>query len=276
MGARQGHPNWMIQYRWWETRRTSDFLNVLPLAWTSVPRPLFYDSTHHHLPSETSLPPTILMNNSYILEHTRLLLIRKKNCQAGRSNLPLSSRPQSWWTISTYWNILACFWSEKKTNCQARRSNLSSAHNPDEQFLHIGTTYYLAFDQKKKQIVTLEDQIFPSPPTPNPDEQFLHIGTKLVTLDLQRDSFVCGKAHIWRCFTLLIPSIHSVNLNTITSVDKDQIAHFFKIKMMIRFLSNVESILTIFKEMFLETSSNYSHMTTAALPVFRSNIFFLE
>ena len=51
------------------------------------------------------------------------------------------SRPQSWWTISTYWNTLACSWSEKK-------------------------------------IVNLEDQ-FPSPPTHNPDEQFINIGTKL-------------------------------------------------------------------------------------------------
>ena len=65
------------------------------------------------------------------------------------------------------------------------------------------------------------------------------------------------------------------SVNTITSVDKDQITQFF-VKMMIWFLSAVKSILTIFKEMFLGTSSNYSHMTTTALPVFRSNIFFLE
>ena len=51
--------------------------------------------------------------------------------------------------------------------------DLPPAHNPDEQFLHIGTTYYLALD--KKQIVKLENQIIPSPPTHNPDEQFLHI-----------------------------------------------------------------------------------------------------
>ena len=136
--------------------------------------------------------------------------------------------------------------------------DLPPAHNPDEQFLHIGT-HSLALDQKKK-IVNLEDQ-FPSPPTHNPDEQFINIGTKLW---ISKGTILPVEKSRWRCFT-----------HTITSVDKDQISHFF-VKMMIWFLSAVKSILTIFKEMFHGTSSNYSHMTTAALPVFRSNIFFLE
>ena len=138
--------------------------------------------------------------------------------------------------------------------------DLPPAHNPDEQFLHIGTTFF-CFWSEKKQIVTLEDQIFPSPPAHNPDEQFLHIGTKL---KISKGTILPVEKSRWRCFT-----------HTITSVDKDQISHFF-VKMMIWFLSAVKSILTIFKEMFHGTSSNYSHMTTAALPVFRSNIFFLE
>ena len=102
------------------------------------------------------------------------------------------SRPQSWWTISTYWNILAC-------------------------------------------------------------------------LDLQRNYFACGK--------IQMEMFHSVN--AISSVNKDQITQFF-VKMMIWFLSAFKSILTLFKEMFLRTSSNCSLMTITALLVFRSNIFFLE
>ena len=53
-------------------------------------------------------------------------------------------------------------------------------------YIHIGTTYHLALVKKNKQIVNLEDQIFPSPPTHNPDEQFLHIGTHSLALDQKK------------------------------------------------------------------------------------------
>ena len=127
MGAKQGHPNWMIWSNTDDEKQEELKISWMFSLWPGPLRPGPSFTTrlitiYHQRPP--SRPQSWWTISTYWNNILPLLIRKKTNCQLRKSNHPLFSRRQSWWTISTYWNML---------------------------------TNSLAFDQKNK----LEDLIFP-------------------------------------------------------------------------------------------------------------------